>query len=74
MKLHSSWKMDKKTHMKQKHWKMIYDPSNAYQITEMAIRTGLILSQDLGVRQNMVGHLRGNFYFTNYRHVRFARD
>ena len=44
------------------------------QITEMPIRTGLILSQDLCVWQNIVGHLRWNFYSTNYGHGRFARD
>ena len=44
------------------------------QITEMPIRTGLILSHDLCVWQNMVGNLRWNFYFTNYGHGRFARD
>lgn len=35
----------------------------------MSIHTVQILSQDLGVWQNMVGHLQGNFYWTNYRHV-----
>ncbi len=42
---------------------MIYDPPNAGQITDMRFAR-YILSQDHGVRQNTVGHLRGNFYFT----------
>ena len=36
------------------------------QITEIPIRTGLILSNDLCVWRNMVGNLWWNFYFTNY--------
>ena len=44
------------------------------QITEIPIRTGLILSHDLCVWQNMVGNLQWNFYFTNYGHGRFAWD
>ncbi len=48
--LHSLRKMDKKGAHETKPLKSIYDPPNAGQITEMPIRTGLILSQDLGVR------------------------
>jgi len=62
--------MDKKAHRKQKPWK---NDKLTRQITEMPIRSGLILSQHLCVR-NMVCHLWANFYFTNYRHCRFAQD
>ena len=44
------------------------------KITEMPIHMGLILSHDLCVCRNMVGNLWWNFYFTNYRPGRFARD
>merc|ERR1712035_154181 len=44
------------------------------QITEMQIRTGLVLSRDVCVWRNMVGNWWWNFYFTNYRHGAFARD
>lgn len=43
------------------------------EITEMPIRTGLVLSEDLRVSRNMIGFLLWVFYFTNYRHGRFAR-
>ncbi len=62
MPLHSSQKMDKKAHRKQKPRKMTYYPPNAGQFTEMPICMGLILSQDLGVQRNMVWEICGGIF------------